>query len=122
MRTTTALVLVLGCVHRPPTGHATARPDSPQSRRVAIVVTKEGFDPDTIDVHRGETVTLVFTRTVKHTCVKRVLVSLDDDHDVQRDLAMNQPVPITLHFDRPGELIYQCSMGMRGGTIRVMGP
>ena len=121
MRAALTLVL-LGCVHRPPTGHATAEPDSPQSRTIDIAVTKAGFEPDTIDVHQGETVRLVFTRKVNHTCVKRVVVSLDDEHDVQRDLAMNQPVPITLHFDHAGQLIYQCSMGMVGGTIRVTAP
>lgn len=116
------LVMMLGCVHRPPTGHATVRESSTPSRSVDISVTKHGFEPDTVDVHEGETVTLVFTRKVNHTCVKRVVVALDDHHDVQRDLAIDQPVPITLHFDRPGQLIYACSMAMVGGTIRVTAP
>ena len=116
------LVTLTACLHPAPAGHATTLPDSPGVRRIPIAVTRRGFEPDVVDVRSDETVTLVFTRTVERTCVKRVLVYLDRDHDVARDLPLGQPVAISLHCDRPGELVYACSMQMTGGTIRVSGP
>lgn len=111
---------VVSCVSRTDWGHATVVLEpSTQARTIPVAVRKEGFVPHDVAVQQGEVVTLVFTREVAHTCVKRVVVSLDDKHSIERDLPRGVPVAITFRFDRPGELMYSCAMAMVGGTIRV---
>lgn len=115
------LLGVAACVHPPIAGHAMLATPSPGARTIAIDITVRGFEPDSIDVESGETATIVFTRRVQHTCVKRVVVALDDGHgNVERDLPIGTPVAITLTFDRIGELGFSCAMAMQGGAIHVL--
>lgn len=113
------LLAVAACVHPPAAAHAVVSTASAATRNIAIAVTARGFEPDSVDVDLGETATMVFTRKVERTCVKRVIVALDDDHNIERDLPIGAPVAITLTFDRPGELGFWCAMAMRGGAIHV---
>ena len=117
-RTMFAAVLVSACASPRPWGAATMVP-SPPARTVTIEVSNHGFSTTQVPVHVGEVVTLVFDRTTEHTCAKRVVLSLDADRRVERDLPVGTPVAITLRFDHPGELGYSCSMGMYGGVIDV---
>ena len=102
---------------------AAARADDgkrpPAPRRIAISVTEKGFDPSGIQVHKGEEVTLVFTRKTNRTCAKEVLVHLDDHQTVDRKLPLDTPVEITATFPKAGELEYACAMSMHGGVITV---
>lgn len=113
------LLTLAACVHPPASGRAVVASPSANTRTIAISITKAGFEPDSVDVDTGENATFVFTRKVERTCVKRVVLALDDDHNIERDLPMGQPVAITLSFDRVGELAFACPMGMHGGAIRV---
>ena len=111
-------ILAVGCASGPPWGRASLLARRPQ-RTIEIAVSQHGFSRSRVTVHAGETVDLVFTRTTEHTCAKRVVVSLDVDQRIERDLPVGTPVALTLHFDHPGELGYSCSMGMFGGVIDV---
>jgi plastocyanin domain-containing protein len=106
------LVIVLA------TGVGVARADK-TPRRIAISVTKSGFDPKSIKIKKGETVTLIFTRKTEHTCVKQVILYLDDDKTLKRDLPLDQAVEITLAFPKAGELGYACAKSHYGGVIIV---
>lgn len=116
-----ALVAPLAaCASHAPWGHAVEAPaDATPVRRVDIAIGEHGFEPKLVDATAGENLELVFTRRVEHTCVTRVIVSLDGDRRLERDLPLDQPVAVRLTVDRPGELGFSCPMAMYGGTIRV---
>ena len=90
------------------------------TRTIGVSVNARGFTPDSLEVETGSVTTLVFTRRVERTCVKRVVVGLDAEHSLERDLPIDQPVAITLRFDRAGQLTFSCAMGMRFGSIRIV--
>jgi Cu+-exporting ATPase len=118
VRRTLIILAVSACVSSQPWGGAIEVPTA-GARPITISVTSDGFVPKQIDVSRGETVSLVFTREVEHTCAKQVIVELDAHREVRRDLPLHQPVAIALRFDRAGELGFTCGMKMLGGTITV---
>lgn len=70
-------------------------------------------------VETGETVDLVFTRTISRTCVTRVIVAIADGRTIERQLPEGVRVPIRLRFERAGELGFHCPMAMYGGTIEI---
>ncbi|HVV85901.1 MAG TPA: cupredoxin domain-containing protein [Kofleriaceae bacterium] len=92
---------------------------APVARTVAITIGEHGFEPDRVEARAGEEVELVFTRRVEHTCVTRVVLSLDADRRIERDLPLDRPVVVRLSFDRPGELGFSCPMGMHAGVITI---
>lgn len=114
-------VLSLSCVAHTDWGRAVVVAPAPATRTIEIAIREEGFVPHDITVKQGETVTLVFKREVERTCVKRVVVSLDNEHSVERELPRGIPVAVSLRFDHPGELGYSCAMAMVGGSILVTG-
>jgi hypothetical protein len=61
-------------------------------RAVITTRSRDGDARGVVHEHDGETVTIVFTRKVQRTCVKRVVVALDDQHNVERDLQVDHPV------------------------------
>ena len=88
-------------------------------KRIAVAVTKRGFDPDAITVPAKQPVTLVFTRKTDETCTKSVVITLDDGKTLERVLPLDKPVEITVTFPKTGVLGYACTMGMSKGTIVV---
>ena len=97
---------------------STARADAPP-KKIAIAVTKRGFDPDAIKVPAKTPVTLVFTRKTEQTCTKTVVLTLDDGKQIARDLPLDTAVEIAVTFAKAGKLTYACSMDMTRGTIVV---
>jgi len=79
------------------------------------------YEPDRVTVTAGEVVDLVFTRTVEHTCVTTVIVSLDARTRIERPLPVDVPITVTLRFapNQRGELGFSCPMSMIGGAIDV---
>lgn len=88
-------------------------------RRIDIAVTEDGFSPKKMTVKKEEPVTLVFTRRTDRTCAKNVVIYMDDDKTVARDLPLNQKVEVTVTFTRAGEHGFACSMRMHGAAIMV---
>lgn len=95
----------------------TAAEDKP--RRIEILVTDGGFVPARIEVKKGEKTALIFTRRTKKRCGRKVVVYLDDDETVTRDLPLDKPVSIIVTFPEARELGYTCGMGHKSGTILV---
>lgn len=119
MRAPLAMWLLAGCAAGQPWGSAVETTATRQTRSIPIGVTNAGFVPDRVEVEHGESVTLVFTRTVEHTCAKQVIVELDAHREVHRDLPLHEPVAVALQFEHAGELGFTCGMKMLGGTIVV---
>ncbi len=112
-------LLVCACAAHRPWGRAHEAPPPRNARRVDIEITGEGFRPNRVEGRVGETITLVFTRTVERSCVDHVILSLDEDRRVERDLPLRAPVAVTLVLDAVGELGFSCPMGMHGGALEV---
>ena len=113
------LVAIAACAAPFSWGKAEVVEPGSSARVETIAVTMKGFVPGQVDVHRGEAVTLVFTRQVERTCVKRVILALDGERKIERDLPRGQPVAITLRFDRAGEIGFSCPMEMHGGRVLI---
>jgi plastocyanin domain-containing protein len=88
-------------------------------RRIAIQVTKRGFDPAEVTVPAKTPVTLVFTRKTDATCAKSIVLTLADGKKIERALPLDTPVEIAATFPKAGTLGYACSMNMTKGTIVV---
>ncbi|CAN5723376.1 hypothetical protein BH11MYX2_BH11MYX2_38870 [soil metagenome] len=101
---------------------STAAADAPKAKpptRLEISVTKQGFEPDAINVPAKQPVTLVFTRKTDETCTKRVVLTLDDGKKIEKDLPLDKAVEIAVTFPKAGKLGYACSMDMTKGVIVV---
>jgi plastocyanin domain-containing protein len=99
-------------------GTASADAPKPDSSRIAIAVTKRGFDPETISVPARKPVTLVFTRKTDETCTKSIVLTLDGKK-LERALPLDKPVELAVTFPKAGKLSYACSMDMTKGYIVV---
>jgi plastocyanin domain-containing protein len=87
--------------------------------RLAISITKRGFDPDRVTVKKDEEVVLAFTRKTDATCAKEVTIDLGDGTKVTKELPLDKTVEVRAVFHKTGELRYACSMDMLRGTIAV---
>ena len=97
----------------------TAPTKSADATRFDIKVTDKGFEPDDVSVPAGKPVTIVFERKTDQTCVKEVVLTMDDGKKIEKDLPLNTPVEIATTFPKAGKLGYACGMDMMKGTITV---
>ncbi|HEY5950259.1 MAG TPA: cupredoxin domain-containing protein [Kofleriaceae bacterium] len=98
---------------------ATETKKSTDASRFDITVTEKGFEPNETNVPAGKPVTLVFERKTDQTCVKQVILTMDDGKKIEKELPLNTPVEIAATFGKPGKLGYVCGMDMMKGTIVV---
>lgn len=105
-----------GCARQKPAEQAEAPlPEGPL--RYEIAVGTEGFTPASVRARKGETVTLVFTRTTEETCGTEVLVP---SYGLRAALPLHQPVEVAVRADTTGEIVFGCGMDlMLSGKIRV---
>ena len=92
----------------PSTPTARAAPAAP-ARRVALKVTAEGFQPDSVPLKAGEPVTLVVTRVSDETCATDLLI---DGTDIKVALPLNTPVEVAYVPARAGKVKFGCAMDM----------
>jgi plastocyanin domain-containing protein len=95
---------------------ATVLAAAPAARTVDLAVTEKGFEPDKVEVKRGEPVHLVVTRKTDATCAKELVIR---DQGIRKELPLNQPVSIDFTPQRAGEIKYACGMGMLAGVLVV---
>lgn len=129
--TALVLTLVLAAACSTETGERSAPTGSPQARgrvdgptatggrRIEIAVTEQGFRPEKVSVAANEPVTLVFTRTTDNTCAKEVILQVDENNRIEKQLPLRQPVEVALTLPKPGELRYVCGMNMLAGVISI---
>lgn len=108
------LIAVLGV-----TGASAEGDKKAPAKRIEIAVNEAGFEPTKVTVKQNEEVTLAFTRKTDKTCAKAVVVYVNEKDKVEKQLPLDQVVPVTVTFSKSGELRYECGMGMYGGVIVV---
>ncbi|MGE0160828.1 MAG: cupredoxin domain-containing protein [Gemmatimonadales bacterium] len=84
-------------------------------QEVAVTV-KGGYDPDTIVVKAGAPVRLSFTRRESSLCSEMVVF---DGLDRSAKLPEGETVAVEFTPQAPGEIPFQCQMGMLRGKIVV---
>lgn len=82
-------------------------------QEVAVTV-KGGYDPDTIVVKAGTPVRLNFTRRESSMCSEMVVFD-----GIDRSLKLPEGETVSVEFtpEAPGEIPFQCQMGMLRGKI-----
>jgi plastocyanin domain-containing protein len=83
---------------------------------VAITVTDDGFEPETVTVARGQKATLVVTRTSETTCATEAVFAATGR---KYDLPLRQAVRIPIATDKVDTLHYACGMDMVHGHVIV---
>ena len=88
------------------------------AEKLDVAITEKGFEPDMLEVKKGQPVELVFTRKTDKTCIKEVILDTGSAK-IQRPLPLNKPVVIKTKFAKAGDLKYVCNMNMFSGTVKV---
>lgn len=83
---------------------------------ITITADSHGFTPLNVEVKKGETVTLRFTRTSDQTCAKKVVFP---GLGITKDLPLDKSVDIKVPTTKTGTLAFQCGMGMLKGSVVV---
>ena len=115
----TTLLAVLGCDSGESTPEAAPPPpvNDPamkEQRRVPVTVTGSGYEPASIEARAGEPLTLVFKRTTEEGCGQQLVFP---DHDIRRELPLNQEVEVVLTPKQQENIGFTCGMGMYRGSI-----
>lgn len=84
-------------------------------QRIAVTV-KGGYDPDTIVVRAGSPVRLDFTRVESSMCSETVVFDALGRSEM---LPEGETVSIEFTPASPGEIPFQCQMGMLRGKVVV---
>lgn len=84
--------------------------------RIDVVVDHTGFVPSTVKVRKGQTTTIVFTRTVKDTCADAVVFP---ELKVDKMLPLNKPVAVQIPVEEEHTFAFQCGMGMYKSKVVV---
>jgi len=83
---------------------------------VKITVTRNGFEPPTVQARAGVPLTLVVTRITDQTCATELVLP---EAGLDVPLPLGQPVTITFTPRTAGKLRYSCAMHMFFGEIDV---
>lgn len=91
---------------------------APAPRKVEITVTESGFEPQQVKARKGESLSLVFTRTTDMTCI--TAIDIPDENVKNLDLPLNKAVSVTVTPRKTGVEPFHCSaMGMGDGKLVV---
>ncbi|GIV80287.1 cupredoxin domain-containing protein [Litorilinea aerophila] len=80
------------------------------------ITVKGGYDPDVIVVKRGKPVRLLFNRQESALCSEMVVF---DKINKSAKLPEGETVTIEFTPEEPGEIPFQCQMGMLRGKVVV---
>lgn len=114
MRTWTLIgcCLALGACTKPselPHTPKAAAPATQVPRMIALEVTADGFQPESVKVRAGQPVKLVVTRTSDETCATDLLI---EGTDIKVALPLNQPVEVAWTPPKAGAVKFGCAMDM----------
>lgn len=91
-------------------------PAATREQRVAITVTKNGFEPASVRLRAGQPVKLVVTRKVERTCATEIVIK---DLGITKPLPLNRSVEVNFTPRKAGAIRYACAMDMIAGRLVV---
>jgi plastocyanin domain-containing protein len=74
-----------------------------------VMVDEKGFHPSSLELKKGGSGRVVFTRTSDDTCAKEVVFK---ELGIKKDLPLGTPVAIDIPTDKERTLTFTCGMGM----------
>lgn len=80
------------------------------------IVVKGGYEPSVIEVPKGKTTKISFTRKDSSTCLEEVVLG---DFKIRKFLPLNKKVTVEVTPQRAGEFNFTCGMNMFHGKIIV---
>jgi plastocyanin domain-containing protein len=89
---------------------------APATSKVRVVADDKGYTPSSINVQRGQPVTLEFVRTSDDTCAKEVTFPA---LGINKPLPLNSPVDVPVPTDTSRTYAFACGMGMFKGQLVV---
>jgi len=95
---------------------ATLLAAAPAARTIDLAVTNKGFEPEQVEVKKGEPLHLVVTRKTDATCATEIVIA---DMGIKKELPLNKAVAIDFTPQKSGRIRYACGMDMIGGTLLV---
>jgi hypothetical protein len=81
-----------------------------------VTVSRNGYEPSRINVRRGQSVRIAFTRTDAENCGGTVIFP---SLNIRRELPVGQTVVVELTPQASGELAFTCGMNMYRGALVV---
>jgi plastocyanin domain-containing protein len=100
----------------PAAGKAEAIATADGKTKVAIRVTKDGFEPKEVKVPQGKPVVLEFTRETESECLNAVRMPWLTETIA---LPLDKPVAIPFDAGKVGTVTYSCWMNMVFGKLTV---
>lgn len=81
----------------------------PNARTFTIEAGRRGFAPAEMRARVNDVVRLVFTRTDTSHCLEKVILHVEDDRRIEREMPMHRAVAFTLRLEQPGEVGITCA-------------
>ena len=81
-----------------------------------VALTENGYEPASLRLRRGVPYRVTFVRRVSAGCAQEVMLP---DHQIKRELPLNEPVTVEFTPARAGSFTFSCGMGMVWGTLIV---
>ena len=111
------LLLACACDRRDPAPASTASSAVPATGAVfKVIADDKGYTPSSVNVKKGEPVTIEFTRTSDSTCAREVVFP---DLNIKKDLPLNTKVAVIVPADSARKYTFQCGMAMYKGSVVV---
>ncbi len=83
---------------------------------IELQVTDNGFEPNSINIKPGTSVTLKITRKTESTCATNIQIP---SKKIKMDLPLNKTITIDLGKLEKGEVRFACGMDMISGVLIV---
>jgi hypothetical protein len=84
------------------------------SGAIRVTVSKDGFDPSSVDAKKGQPVRLAFVRTDSNNCAEQVVFS---SLNIKKDLPVGKVVLVEFVPKDDREISFACGMGMLQGKV-----
>jgi hypothetical protein len=92
------------------------RSENTKAQTARVVLTEQGYKPDSIRLRRGIPARITFLRQAEGSCGTEIVLP---EQGVKRALPLNKPVVVAFTPNKSGEFSFTCGMGMLRGKIVV---
>jgi plastocyanin domain-containing protein len=92
------------------------RSEKPKFQTARVIVTEQGYKPDSIRLRQGIPARVTFLRQAEATCGTEIVLPAQG---IKRALPLNKPVVVGFTPNKSGEFSFTCGMGMLRGKIVV---
>ncbi len=99
-----------------PREESRTRSEKPKAQTARVILTEQGYKPDSIRLRRGIPARITFVRQAERACGTEIVLPAQG---IKRALPLNKPVVVAFTPNKSGEFSFTCGMGMLRGKIVV---